>query len=296
MKKALIAMLFFCLTGFVMAQEANETEFKMSLGDTIVWKPFENCNMLGYNVKGPKVISFKPVHFGEKIEIVAKKVGKGSIIATCQSYDTTAVANIIVYDPNEAPIIVEKLEKPATLPFTSAYTFNPPTDNYFITINDMGSGFNETYMKHGDDEAFNDGQGIDRFWNVKTGKNWYYRPDAQGWTDDVDWEFEPFGESIPFLNAFATEVNKDDLSNYYVGNETITVGGSDKPFDIECWKFFVDFEDGTVIQYWVDPASGSTLKRQVNTDPAKIVTVFDLKYTRLYFGPSFKKGLHDTRR
>ena len=296
MKKALIAMLFFCLTGFVMAQEASETEFKMSLGDTIVWKPFENCNMLGYNIKGPKVISFKPVHFGEKIEIVAKKVGKSSIIATCQSYDTTAVANIIVFDPNEAPVIVEKLEKPATLPFTSTYAFNPPTDNYFITINDMGSGFNETYMKHGDDEAFNDGQGIDRFWNVKTGKNWYYRPDAQGWTDDVDWEFEPFGESIPFLNAFATEVNKDDLSNYYVGNEKITVGGSDKPFDIECWKFFVDFEDGTVIQYWVDPATGSTLKRQVNTDPARVVTVFDLKYTRLYFGPSFKKGLHDTRR
>jgi hypothetical protein len=46
----------------------------------------------------------------------------------------------------------------------------------------------------------------------------------------------------------------------------------------------------------VDPATGCTLKRQVNADPAKIVTVFDLKYKRLYFGPSFKKGLHDTRR
>ena len=296
MKKALIAMLFLCLTGFVMAQEANETEFKMSQGDTIVWKPFDNCNMLGYNIKGPKVISFKPVHFGEKIEIIALKVGKSSIIATCQSYDTTAVANIIVYDPNDVPVEVEKLEKPATLPFTGTYTFTPPTDNYFITINDMGSGFNETYMKHGDDEAFNDGQGIDRFWNVKTGKNWYYRPDAQGWTDDVDWEFDPFGESFPIINSFATEVNKDDLSNYFVGTERITVGTSDKPSDIDCWKFFVDFEDGTVIQYWVDPSNGCTMKRQVNTDPAKVVTVFDLKYTRLYFGPSFKKGLHDTRR
>ena len=296
MKRVLIAMLFLCLTGFVMAQEANETEFKMSLGDTIVWKPFENCNMLGYNINGPKVISFKPVHFGEKIEIVAKKVGKSSIIATCQNDNTEAVANIIVFDPNEVPVIVEKPVKPATLPFTSTYTFTPPTDNYFITINDMGSGFNETYMKHGDDEAFNDGQGIDRFWNVKTGKNWYYRPDAQGWTDDVDWEFEPFGESFPILNSFATEVNKDNLSNYYVGNETITVGTDDKPSDIECWKFFVDAEDETVIQYWVDPATGCTLKRQVNADPAKIVTVFDLKYKRLYFGPSFKKGLHDTRR
>ena len=171
MKKALIAMLFFCLTGFVMAQEANETEFKMSLGDTIVWTPFADCNMLGYNIKGPKVISFKPVHFGEKIEIIAKKVGKCSIVATCQDTNLEAVASITVLDPNDVPIITEKPVKPETLPFTSTYSFNPPKNNFFITINNTGTGFNETYMKHGDDEAFNDGQGIDRFWNVKTGKN-----------------------------------------------------------------------------------------------------------------------------
>ena len=296
MKKALFTLALLCLGCIVTAQEANETEFKMSLGDTIVWKPFADCNMLGYNIKGPKVISFKPIKFGDQIQIIAKKVGKSSIVATCQDNDTEAVASITVFDPNDMPVIAEKPVKPETLPFTSTYSFNPPKDNFFITINDMGSGFNETYMKHGDDEAFNDGQGVDRFWNVKTGKNWYYRSDAQGWTDDVDWEFEAFGESFPIINSFATEVNKDNLSDYYVGTETITVGGSDKPFDIDCWKFFVDFEDGTVIQYWVDPATGCTLKRQVNADPAKIVTVFDLKYTRLYFGPSFKKGLHDTRR
>ena len=296
MKKALFTFVLLCLGCIVTAQEANETEFKMSLGDTIVWKPFGNCNALGYNINGPKVISFKPVHFGEKIEIVAKNVGKCSIVATCQDNDTEAVASINVLDPNDVPNNAGKPVKPETLPFTSTYSFNPPTNNFFITINNTGTGFNETYMKHGDDEAFNDGQGTDRFWNVKTGKNWYYRPDAQGWTDDVDWEFEAFGESFPIINSFANEVNKDNLSNYYVGNETLTVGGSDKPFDFECWKFFVDFEDGTVIQYWVDPANGCTLKRQVNTDPAKVVTVYDLKYTKLHFGPSFKKGLYDTRR
>ncbi len=296
MKKVLITLMFLCLGGLVMAQEANETEFKMSLGDTIVWKPFADCNALGYNIHGPKVISFKPVHFGEKIEIIAKTVGKSSIVATCQDNNTEAVANIIVSDPNDVPVIAEKPVKPATQAFTGTYKFNPPTDNYFVTINDMGSKFNETYMKHGDDEAYNDGQGIDRFWNIKTGKNWYYRPDAQGWTDDVDWEFEPLGESFPILNSFANEVNKDNLSDYYVGTETITVGSSQKPVEIDCWHFFVDFEDGSVIQYWVDPANGCTLKRQINADPAKVVTVYDLKYTRLYFGPSFKKGLHDTTR
>lgn len=296
MKKILFTLMILCFAGLAIAQEANETEFKMALGDTVVWEPFEKCDAIGYNIKGPKVINFKPLHFGEKIQVIAKKIGNSSIIATCQDNDTEAVANFIVYDPNEVPVVIEKPVKPATKTFTGTYKFAPPTDNYFVTINDMGSKFNETYMKHGDDEAYNDGQGIDRFWNIKTGKNWYYRPDAQGWTDDVDWEFEPLTESFPILNAFANEVDKSDLSNYYVGNETLTVGGSDKPFDIECWKFFVDYPDGNVIQYWVDPANGCTLKRQMNADPAKIVTVYDLKYTKLHFGPSFKKGLHDTRR
>ena len=296
MKKTLITLMILCFAGLAMAQEANETEFKMALGDTVVWMPFEKCDGIGYNVKGSKVINYKPLHFGEKIQVIAKMVGNGTIVASCQDNDTEAVANFIVYDPNYVPVIVEKPVKPATQSFTGTYKFNPPTDNYFITINDMGSKFNETYMKHGNDEAYNDGQGLDRFWNIKTGKNWYYRPDAQGWTDDVDWEFEAFGESFPIINSFANEVNKDNLSNYFVGTEKLTVGGSDKPMEIDCWHFFVDFEDGTVIQYWVDPANGCTLKRQINADPAKVVTVYDLKYTRLYFGPSFKKGLHDITR
>ncbi len=296
MKKALYTLLFLCIAGFAMAQEKNESELKMSLGDTLVWKPFDNCDAIGYNIKGPKVINFKPIKYGDQIQIIAKTVGKSSIVATCNDNDIQAVANIIVTDPNVTLVATEKPVKPATQTFTGKYTFNPPTDHFFITINDQATKFNETYMKLGDNEAFNDGQGIDRFWNTKTGKNWYYRPDAQGWTDDVDWEFQPFGESFAPLNAFANEVSKDNLSNYYVGTEKLTVGGSEKPFDIDCWHFFVDYEDGTVIQYWVDPANGCTLKRQVNADPAKVVTVYDLKYTRLYFGPSFKKGLHDTTR
>ena len=289
MKKVLFTFVILCFAGLSMAQEDNGIKFKVAVGDTVVWMPFEKCNAIDYNIKGPKVISYKLLHIGEKIQVIAKNVGNGSIIATCQENDTKAVANFIVYDPNEeVPNIVEKPVKPDTQTFTGVYKFIPPTNNYFVTINDTGSGFNETYMKHGDDEAYNDGQGVDRFWNVKTGKNWYYRPDAQGWTDDIDWEFEPLGESFAPLNSFANEVDKDNLSNYYVG--------MDKVLDIDCWHFFVDFPDGTIIQYWVDPSNGCTLKRQMNSDPAKVVTVYDLNYTRLYFGPSFKKGLYDTTR
>ena len=59
-------MLFLCLAGFMMAQETNETEFKMTLGDTLVWKPFDNCDMNGYSISGPKVISFKAIGMGEQ--------------------------------------------------------------------------------------------------------------------------------------------------------------------------------------------------------------------------------------
>ena len=148
-------------------------------------------------------------------------------------------------------------------------------------------GVETKLVQVGNKEAFNDGLGVDRIWDIKNGENWYYRPEAQGWTDDFRWEFEPLGESFFPLNTFAKEVDKTNLSNYYVGMERV--------LDVNCWHFFVDDKDG-VIQYWVDPANGCTLKRQVNNEPAREVVVYDLKYTKLQFGPSFKKGLHDTRR
>lgn len=287
MKKALFTLMILCFAGLVMAQEANENEFKMTIGDTIVWKPFENCHSNGYNISGSKVISFKPIKYGDRIEIIAKQAGECNIIATCHEDNAEVVASIIVSEPYVAPVI-EKMEKPATQAFTGTYKFNPPTDHYFVTIFNPASNCSETYMKLGENEAYNDGQGIDRFWNLKTGKNWYYRPEAQGWTDDVDWEFEPLGTSFFPLNTFANEVEKDDLSKYYLGME--------KVLDIDCWHFFVDQPDGSAIQYWVDPANGCTLKRQVNNDAPRAVTVYDLNYTKLYFGPSFKKSLHDTTR
>ena len=288
MKKSIYTLVFLCIASFAIAQETNEKEFKLPLGDTMVWMPFDNCDTINYKIKEPQAIDFKIIKSGDRIQVIAKKLGTSRIIATCSDNDITTVAKIVVYDPNEIIERAKKPEKPETQKFTSTYKFIPPKDHFFVTIKNEETQFNETYMKLGNDEAFNDGQGIDRFWNIKTGKNWYYRPDAQGWTDDVDWEFEPLGESFDPLNSFANEVNKDNLSNYYVGMEKVA--------NINCWRFFVEQSADTVIQYWVDPANGCTLKRQINNHPAKVVTVYDLKYTRLYFGPKFKKGLHDTTR
>lgn len=288
MKKAFLTLLLVGLGFMLAAQETDKTELTLTVGDTLVWKPFEDCNTIGYNISGPRVVTFSYLGFGEKIQIIAKQEGRSSITATCSDSDPakSIVAHITVEKPYVAPI-VEKLEKPQTQPFTATYAFNPPANNFFITVTDPGNHCKETFVKVGDNEAYNDGHGTDRFWNITTGKNWYYRPDAQGWTDDVDWEFEPFGESFFPINAFANEVDKSDLSQYYIG--------MDKVLDIDCWVFFVDSDNG-VVRYWVDPANGCTLQRQVNTDEPRVVTVYDLKYNRLYFGPSFKKGLHDTTR
>ena len=288
MKKTLYTLVFLCISCLAMAQERKEFNLDIKLGDTIVWTPFNECDTISYSIKFPNYIDVKPIKYGNSIQVIAKRVGNSRITTKCG--DNVIVAELNIFDPNAPVIEGPSIPKnPGTQAFTGIYKFTPPTDNYFITIHNQTGDFYETYMKHGDEEAFNDGVGFDRFWNIKTGKVWYYCPDAQGWTDDVDWEFEPLDESCTALNAFEKDVtDKSNLSKYYVGQE--------KVLGIDCWRFFVEQEDGSVNQYWVDPKNGCTLKRQFNNEPAKVVTVYDLKYNRVHFGPSFKKGLHDNRR
>lgn len=285
MNRLSITLLLICFGCMTVAQEANNQEFKLMVGDTTIWQPFDNCDMISYNRIGSKIVDFKLINFGDRVQLIALKEGNCSIKATCG--DIEAIAKITVQAPYMTPIF-EKIEKPENQSFTSTYNFIPPKDNFFVTVTDPDHQCNETYVKVGDNEAHNDGHGGDRFWNIKTGKNWYYRPEAQGWTDDVDWEFEAFGESFFPLNAFANEVDKSDLSQYYIGMDNV--------LDVNCWVFFVEQQDGSVIRYWVDPANGCTLQRQVNADEPRVVTVYDLKYKKLYFGPSFKKSLNDITR
>lgn len=288
MKRLTILTIILCIGSLAIAQVSHETEFKITVGDTIEWKPFGNCDRFEYNISDRLVISSKPIKYGDRFQIIAKQAGNSRIMVTCIDDNTTVLANIIVSNPNEAPVTAKTIEKPDTQTFTDTYQFAPPADHFFISVSNPRNNCQETFVKVGDNEAFNDGQGTDRLWNIKTGKNWFYRPDAQGWTIDVDWDFEPFGASFFPLNTFVKEVNQDDLSQYYVGME--------KVLDVNCWKFFVEQSDGSVIQYWVDPTNGCTLKRQVNNDEPRMVTVYDLKYTKLNFGPSFKKSMHDTTR
>lgn len=285
MKKLLFTLFCVCLGSIAIAQEIKETKFELNVGDTLIWQSFEKLGNIRYSVSDPKFIDYQIIGQGNELQVIAKN--KGTALITAILGEDQSHAMIIVKGPEETAPEVVIPEKPATQPFTAIYSFNPPTDHFFVTATNPGSNCRETYAKVGNKEAFNDGREIDRFWDIKNGENWYYRPEAQGWTDDVKWEFEPLGKSFFPLDAFENEVDKTNLSNYYVGMERV--------LDVNCWHFFVDNEDG-VIQYWVDPANGCTLKRQINNEPPREVTVYDLNYTKLTFGPYFKKGLHDTRR
>ncbi len=287
MKKTIFTLFFAFLCLGIMAQESYHEEYRISVGDTMMWCPFAQCNNISFKVSSKEVIKFDPVHFGEKVQVIGLKPGICYLKATCG--DITVDADVIVNDANKITAPEVTLEKPATQPFTGTYQFNPPTDHFFITATNPEDEYRETYAKIGDEEAYNNGNGIDRFWNISTGANYFYVPDAQGWTDDVKFDFEPFGESFFPLNTFALEVNtEEDLSQYYTGME--------KVLDVDCWTFFVELGDGNVIRYWVDPSNGCTLKRIVNTNQPSEVTVYDLNYKKWFFGPKFKKSLHDKTR
>ena len=290
MKRILLVLLawsFLMPLGFAQTKE----EYNIKVGDTLVLPLFNKCRSVNYNVSSKSVIDFKPLHYGEKVQVIGSKAGYSLIKASCD--EQTVEVRINVVDPNEAVVLevkpVEKIEKPKTLPFNARYQYNPPTDHFYITFANKADESRETYAKIGDEESYSNGNDIDRCWNVKTGDNWFYVPSAQGWTDDVKWEFEPLGEGFFPLNAFAREINTDqDLSSYYIGME--------KVLGIDCWVFFVEFPEDGVVRFWVDPSNGCTLRRQVNNNPPCEVSVYDLGYKKWSFGPHFKKSLHDKTR
>ena len=269
----------------VMAQESFDKTFTLSIGDTVVWKPYESCMNRNYKVSSKVIIDFKLIGYGDQVQVVGLKEGVATVKASCGEEERWAQFNVI--DPTaEIPVVLaEKPEKPVTMPFTESYHFDSPADHFFITFAAPNSDFRETYAKIGKEEAHNDGQESDRFWNIETGKNWYYVPEFQGWTDDVAFDFEPFGESFFPINSFANEAADKDLSDCFVGIE--------KVLDIDCWHFFVEQADGNVIQYWVDPANGCTLRRQYNNEQPYEVTVYNLNFKAWFYGPHYKKSLHD---
>lgn len=290
MKMFILCLLLLGMVGNSMAQEKGNTDFQIFVGDTVQWTPFEKCDSIKYNITNGSVIDLSYIKHGKTLRMIGRKSGNCTISALCG--DSTSRILIVVrgkiIEQGFNGDTMNRPRKPATKVFSETYQFNPPADHFFISYFNPLNRSKETFCKIGDEEAYNNGRDIDRFWNTKTGKNYYYRPEAQGWTPDVAWEFQAFGKSFFPLNSFLREMPDGDLSQYYVGDEEVR--------GVKCWHFFVDQANGNVIQYWVDPSNGCTLRRQVNESETYEVVDYNLNYRKWLFGPMFKKSLHDKTR
>lgn len=276
MKKIMLAMLL-GICSIVWGQtEENVVEFSLKPGETTTWRPFQSCKALRISTQGSAVDALpKP---DGKVVIKASKVGRATIIARCGD-DVSVKAKVLVSETVATDTTLRR-ERPATKVFTGTYTFNPPTDHFFVTYIDRGTRNVITRGKIGNEESYNDGTGWDRFWDVKTGENWFFNI-QKGWINDVKFDFEPLNTDYAPMNAFAKQANLDSLSNAYIGDEMF--------HDINCWVFFVQNENGSITRYWVDPSNGCTIKMQVNENEPVEVTNYNLNYKTWDFGPRHKR-------
>ena len=90
--------LFALLTLLIGSAFAQENEFKINVGDTLVVQPFQQCSSVKYNISSKEYVQFSPLHFGEKFQVIGIKPGTTKITVSCNVEPSTAT--IIVLDPN----------------------------------------------------------------------------------------------------------------------------------------------------------------------------------------------------
>lgn len=261
----------------------NVTEIRLQPGENTSWRPYESCKELRFSTSGSNVIKTMPKADG-RVTITALNCGTATITAKCG--EESVKAKVIVAEIKPEDTMKFSFERPVAKPFTGTYKFNPPTDHFFISYTDPLGKSTETRVKIGDEESYHDGKGVDCYWNVKTGENFHYDLD-KGWQPDVKFDFEPLSSEFFPLNAFNVEVPADSIANCYLGEEEY--------LGINCWVFFTQKPDGSIVKFWVDPANGCTLKRQVNSDEPCVVKMYTLNYTKWEFGPRKKSRKDITR-
>ena len=261
----------------------NVTKIRLQPGENTSWRPYESCKELRFSTSGSNVIKTMPKADG-RVMITAVGCGTATITAKCG--EESMKAKVIVAEIKPEDTMKFSFERPVAKPFTGTYKFNPPTDHYFISYTDPMGKSTETRVKIGDEESYHDDKGVDCYWNVKTGENFHYDLD-KGWQPDVKFDFEPLASEFFPLNAFNIEVPADSIANCYLGEEEY--------LGINCWVFFTQKPDGSIVKFWVDPANGCTLKRQVNSDEPCVVKMYTLNYTKWEFGPRKKSRKDITR-
>lgn len=277
-------MLMMSISGFVWGQMTDYAqEFCLQPGETASWRPFTECKELRFSTTGSNVARAMPKPDG-RVTITALGCGTAYITARCG--EESEKVKVIVAEIKPEDTMKFSFERPVAKPFTGTYKFNPPTDHFFISYSDPMGKSTETRVKIGDEESYHDGKGVDCYWNVKTGENFHYDLD-KGWQPDVKFDFEPLSPDFFPLNAFAIEVPADSIANCFIGEENY--------LGVNCWVFFTQKTDGSIVKFWVDPANGCTLKRQVNNDELCIVKMYTLNYTKWEFGPRKKSRKDITR-
>lgn len=284
MKKFML-FLMLGISSIVWGQTAdNMTEIRLQPGENTSWRPYESCKELRFSTSGSNVIKTMPKADGRVI-ITALSCGTATVTARCG--EEIMKAKVIVAEIRPEDTMKISYERPVAKPFTGTYQFNPPIDHFFISYSDPLGKSTETRAKIGDEEAYHDGKGVDRYWNVKTGDSYYFHLD-NGWKPDVKFDFEPLSPSFYPLNAFSVEVPADSIANCFLGEEEFA--------GVNCWVFFTQKPDGSIVRFWVDPSNGCTLKRQVNSDEPCYVKMYTLNYTKWEFGPRYKKHNNNTTR
>lgn len=276
-------MLFLMLgiSSIVWGQTADSlTEIRLQPKQDTTWRPFESCKELRFSTLGSNVVKTMPKADG-RVVITALDCGNATVVAKCGEEERKVKVIVAEIKPEMHFV------RPLTKPFTGTYRFNPPTDHYFISFSNPVGNSVETRAKIGDEESYHDGLGVDRFWNVKTGESFYFHLD-NGWKNDVKFDFEPLSSNFYPLNAFSVEVPTDSIANCFIGEENY--------LGINCWVFFTQKPDGSIMKFWVDPANGCTLKVQENNNEPCFVKIYNLNYNRWEFGPHKKSRKKDITR
>lgn len=178
--------------------------------------------------------------------------------------------------------------------FNGKYEYNPPEDNYYIRWDyydadgnleesssniyaRIGQGHTET-MEYGIYHASDDMQ---KYYSRAWDGEWMLDP-GYGYTD---WktDYDEYGAYIGecdsfeeyFMNYFRAYGFEDEkLAEYYVGTEEVA--------GIDCWVFDSKGLNAIYMKYWIDPATGCTLKVMDTESPEDgyaAVSEFNLNYT-----------------
>ncbi len=172
--------------------------------------------------------------------------------------------------------------------YNGNYVFNPPTDNYYIALND---GAVEE-VRVGDMYSYfeNNEQGYSVHVNFsREGK--VYVPYQGKWYNDTNMVYDDYTEIkescplifrsmedglISYLKAFGTEDDEhgEKLKDYYVGNEKVC--------DVNCWVFDSKGINALYTKYRVDPSNGAVLKVEYyQSDYIEELSAYDVNYTKM---------------